>query len=223
MYEINSNEAVYFGKGSRNNIPDILKRKGDELYSGSYVVGGTAKVQVTEVGKSNYIEKIQAKARKFKRPKSEILKTINKIFGFISIVVVVLGTATIATNIIKGNFWANALTFSGSMIAMIPSGLYLLTSIALTLAVGSLAKRQAQVQDFYAVEMLARVDLLCVDKTGTVTDGTMSVKKVIPLGTEDEEAIGQLISNYLNATKDTNYTAVALTKHFDILPNWLFS
>ena len=108
-------------------------------------------------------------------------------------------------------------SITGSLIAMIPSGLYLLTSTALAVGVIGLSQKKAQVQDFYSVEMLARVDTLCVDKTGTITDGNLVVKKVVPLtSAATEEYIAQAISNLLCATNDNNATAQALRKEYDL-------
>ena len=204
----------------------IRKQVGDTVYSGSYVVSGTCYFRADKIGEESYAATLSNKANKFHRSSSEILKSLKGLFRIIGTVVVCMAIfmliAFIVPCITQGKEITSELigTITGSLVAMIPSGLYLLTSVALTLAVGSLAKKQAQVQDFYSVEMLARVNLLCVDKTGTITDGSMLVKKVIPTSIGDnEKTIGQIIANLLAATKDENLTAVSLKKYFTAKPN----
>ena len=200
----------------------IVKNPGDIVYSGSYVVSGTCRFKADKIGEESYAATLSNKANKFHRSSSEILKSLKGLFRIIGSVVYVMAVFMIVTFVIQGRTFDEQLVgkITGSLVSMIPSGLYLLTSVALTLAVGSLAKKQAQVQDFYSVEMLARVDLLCVDKTGTITDGSMLVKKIIPTSLGDsEKAVGQIVANLLGATKDENLTAVSLKKHFDAKPN----
>ena len=200
----------------------IVKHVGDTVYSGSYVVSGQCKIRADKIGEDSFASTLANKAKKFHRSSSEILKSLKKLFRIISAVVYTMAVFMIVTFILQGREFNQLLIsqITGSLVSMIPSGLYLLTSIALTLAVGSLAKKQAQVQDFYSVEMLARVNLLCVDKTGTITDGSMLVKKIIPTSIGDsEKAIGQIISNLLAATQDENLTALALKKHFTMKAN----
>ena len=200
----------------------IVKNVGDTVYSGSYVVSGKCYIRADKIGEESYASTLSNKAKKFKRSNSQILKSLKKLFKIIGSVVYVMAAFMIITFIIQKRDVTPDLVgqVAGSLVSMIPSGLYLLTSVALTLAVGSLAKKQAQVQDFYSVEMLARVNLLCVDKTGTITDGTMLVKKVIPTSLGDsEKAIGQIVANVLAATQDENLTAVALKKYFTAKPN----
>ena len=211
------NESALTGESK-----DIVKNAGDFLYSGSYVVSGHGKMHAEIIGEDSYIETIQAKAKKFKRSQSEILKTLNILFKVIGGIVISLAIATFVIYLIDGRFdtyeefMESAKGISGSMIAMIPAGLFLLTSVALAVAVLKLSKRGARVQDFYSVEMLARVNVLCVDKTGTITNGEMDVKKVVPIGDVryTEEDLAQIISNILHATEDNNLTAKSLQKAF---------
>ena len=217
------NESALTGE-SRN----IIKNPGDYLYSGSFVVSGTGAMRAEKIGEESYIETIQSKAKKFKRSPSEILKTLTWLFRIIASVVVTLAIATGIIYFLKGGFTENGAFnyeefkdsikgISGSMISMIPAGLYLLASVALAVAVLKLSKKGARVQDFYSVEMLARTTVLCVDKTGTITDGNMEVKKVLIIGPDKytTEDIAQIMSNLLHATKDNNFTAQALKKYFN--------
>lgn len=214
--EVVVNEAALTGEGN-----NIVKRVGDSLYSGSYVVGGVGYMLADRISTDSYIESITAKAKKFRRSPSEILKSLTYLFRVIGAAVIAMAVATAIIYFIKhdfdnyAEFKESVKSISGSMISMIPSGLYLLTSIALAIAVLKLNKKNARVQDFYSVEMLARVNVLCVDKTGTITNGEMEVKKVIPYVPEySEEQIAQIMSNLLEATRDNNLTAQALKKTF---------
>ncbi len=217
------NESALTGE-SKN----IVKNPGDFLYSGSFVVSGNGNMRAEKIGEESYIETIQSKAKKFKRSPSEILKTLTWLFRIIASIVVTLALATGIIYFVKGGFTENGAFnyaefkesikgISGSMISMIPAGLYLLASVALAVAVLKLSKKGARVQDFYSVEMLARTTVLCADKTGTITDGNMEVKKVLIIGPDKctTEDISQIMSNLLHATKDNNFTAQALKKYFN--------
>ena len=198
----------------------IAKSQGDVILSGSFVVSGNAIAKATKVGKDTYVETIQSAAKKFKRSKSEILIALNKLFGVIGIIVIVLGVAMCVLYFTQGlfstydNFRSAMGSISGSMVSMIPSGLYLLTSVALATAVIRLSRDNARVQDFYSVEMLARINLLCVDKTGTITDGTMTVQKIIPYGSYSEGKVTAILTDYVHLSRDTNATANALKDYF---------
>ena len=212
------NESALTGE-SKN----IIKKVGDMLYSGSYVVSGTGYMHAEKIGEESYIETIQSKAKKFKRSPSEILKALTYMFRVIGSIVVILAASTFIIYAVRGAF-NNYESFkqvmkgiSGSMISMIPAGLFLLTSVALAVAVLKLSKKGARIQDFYSVEMLARINVLCVDKTGTITSGEMDVKKVIMYGPNgySNTDVAQIISNLLHATKDSNLTAKSLQKAFN--------
>ena len=200
---------------------NIVKNPGDALLSGSFVSSGKAVIRITKVGKDSYVQTLQASAQKFRRSPSEILKSLTLLFRYIGIAVITLGVAMLIIFGVRKAFSSYEAfqqimsPIAGSMVSMIPSGLYLLTSVALATAVIKLSKHQARVQDFYSVEMLARVNVLCVDKTGTITDGTMSVTKVIPFGLTSEATIMGILSDFVNASEDTNVTAQALKKYFN--------
>lgn len=210
------NESLLTGESD-----DIAKVVGDKILSGSYVVSGNAYARVMEVGKNSYVQTIQSKANKFKRSPSQILSSLRRLFKVIGLIVIVMAVATIIVYATQGRLSSEQAfkdcisPLSASMVALIPSGLYLLTSVALATAVISLANKKAQVQDFYSVEMLARTNVLCVDKTGTITDGTMTVKKVVLLDTKIEiSEVEQAVADVLHATKDNNFTAIGLKNYF---------
>lgn len=215
------NESLLTGEAH-----SINKKPGDTLYSGSYVVSGEGYAQVDKIGADSYIESITGKANKFKRSKSMILTSLKTLFRGIGIIVILIAIISLTLYFLKSpeitfdSVMAAVGPLSGSLVGMIPSGLYLLTSVALATSVITLAKRKAQVQDFYSIEMLSRTDVLCVDKTGTITDGTMEVKKVVPLqpGIIDL-GVQQIVSNIVNATKDDNVTGKALKKYFTLESN----
>ena len=199
----------------------ISKVVGDEILSGSFVVSGKALVRVMKVGKDSYVETLQASAQKFKRSASEILRALRQMFRVIGIVVITFGVMMVATNASYGmfsnykDFQTTIAAIAGSMVSMIPSGLYLLTSLALATAVINLSKHQARVQDFYSVEMLARTNMLCVDKTGTITDGTMSVFKVVPFNSLNEVTVSGILGDFANLSEDENETMKAIRNHFN--------
>ncbi len=210
------NESMLTGESD-----NVTKVKGDTIYSGSYVVSGVALARATHVGKDSYIETLQNKANKFKRSPSEILRSLKRLFTVIGVIVIALAATMVITYAIQKRFInvdhvkEEIKYISGSMVAMIPSGLYLLTSLALATSVIALGRKKAQVQDFYSVEMLARTNCLCVDKTGTITDGTMTVKKVDILNTNIPlDDVKQMVANLILATQDTNLTALALKEYF---------
>ena len=206
---------------------NVLKQVGDKVYSGSYLTSGNAKVRIDKVGKANYAETLESKARMFKRPKSEILKTINLIFKFLGIAVVILGSATVLSYVLTGRFaWPgfdkmvgsqfrdSALKLSASITSMMPVGMYLFVSMTLAVGVIRLAKHRVLVQELYCVEMLARVDVLCLDKTGTITDGTMNVNKLDFFGKKPDYNIENVLFTLVSATGDKNPTAQAILKHY---------
>ncbi len=196
----------------------IRKEHGDKVFSGSYVTSGTAYVRVNKVGKDSYAEKITTEASKLKRSPSQILKTLNQLFKVIGTIVVIFGIAEVVIYLVgtDNRDWGTFSTFvgslAGSLVSMIPAGLYLLTSVALSVGVIHLYKERTSVQDMYSIEMLARTDVLCVDKTGTITDGQMNIHTFVPYDNLTKNQIVQIVSNMLNATKDSNSTAVALRK-----------
>ena len=208
---IEVNEALITGE------PDaIVKKCGDELLSGSFVVSGTAKVRVKHVGKDNYAARITADAKKQKPQNSEIYKGLNKIIKFMSIILVPLGVALFCVKYFLQDgaeqVDATVLTVLGTLIGMIPSGLVALTSAVFCVSVVRLAKRKALAQDLYCSEILARVDVLCLDKTGTITEGSMNVNKIV-LKQADETAVRKALKELTEATGDSNPTADAIKEY----------
>ena len=209
------NESMLTGESH-----NIEKKINDTLYSGSYLTSGTCFARVVKVGKENYIETLTEKAKAFKRNPSHILKSLKILFRYLGIIIIVLLIASIAISVGMGDFnnipsFANSVRpIAGQVVAMVPAGLYLLTSVSLASGVLSLYRKKANVQDFYSIEMLARSDVICVDKTGTITDGNLSVKKIDNLSKLTDAEIGQIIISLVSATKDENVTAKALKEYF---------
>ena len=218
--EVGINESFITGEAI-----NVFKGVDKEVFSGTFVASGSAYIRADKVGPECLANSLQEKANDFKRSPSEILKSLKKLFLVIGIVVISMAVFMLVTFFLKGKFKpddpkslrSSVESVTGAMVGMIPSGLYLLTSAALAMGVIGLSKKKAQVQDFYSVEMLARVDTLCVDKTGTITDGNLVVKKLIPLSARySDSMIAQHIANVVRATNDKNATAKALIKEFDL-------
>ena len=210
------NESILTGESV-----SVKKGVGAEVLSGAYITSGKAKYRIDHLGKANYAEKLQASARYFKKPKSEILKTLSLLFRIIGFVVIGFAASLIITYVVQGKLDINTPVqftkgvgeIAGSLVSMIPTGMYLLTS--LTLAVGAirLARRKMLVQELYTIENLARVDVLCLDKTGTITDGTMKVNDLIALG-DTEENLEKILHTLIVSTGDNNVTAKAIAEAY---------
>ena len=171
------NESLLTGES--DNLP---KNVGDELFSGSFVTSGEACCQIIHVGKDNYAAQITSEAKEFKRHNSELKNSLNAILKVISIIIVPLGALLFYKQyyIVENTFKASVVSMVAGVLGMIPEGLVLLTSVALTLGALVLANKKTLVQELYCIETLARVDTLCLDKTGTITEGTMCVERVEP-------------------------------------------
>ncbi|MBR5192645.1 MAG: HAD-IC family P-type ATPase [Clostridia bacterium] len=210
--EVEVNEALLTGE----SVP-VKKRIGDNLLAGSFIVSGTCKVKADKVGKDNYVEQLSQKAKKYKKPQSELmgsLKLIIKVVGFIIVPITV--AFLIKSLVIMGETdWQNTISKTSTfVIGMIPSGMFLLTSVALAVGVIKLYKHNTLVQDLYSLEMLARVDTICFDKTGTITDGRMTVNELIEIVKTDEYNVKEVVASMLSALQDNNQTAVAMQNYF---------
>lgn len=210
MVEVN--ESILTGESV-----NVKKEVGKQVLSGAYVTSGKAKYRIDHLGKANYAEKLQASAKYFKKPKSEILRTLNFIFKIIGTIVIVVATALIITYVVRGqldpsdhNEFAKGVgTIAGSLVAMIPTGMYLLTSLTLAAGAVRLANRGMLVQELYCIESLARADVLCLDKTGTITDGSMKVHDLIALSGQKKE-LEKILYTLVVSTGDSNVTALAI-------------
>ncbi|HPJ23582.1 MAG TPA: HAD-IC family P-type ATPase [Bacillota bacterium] len=224
---LNLNESNITGE-SRS----VVKDSGDSLYSGSFVISGEAFVKVTAVGKDNYIDSLQSQAKTLSKPRSVIVTTLRSILKVIGIIIIPLGLMTFfnvyqeSTHDYLPDFIADYPMFelavrkmAGSMVAMVPSGLVLLTTMTFAVSVIKLAKQKTLVQELYSIETLARVDTLCLDKTGTITDGTMTVDDCVILADHHPEKftksqVKQIVSSMNHTLKDRNQTAKALAEYF---------
>lgn len=195
----------------------VYLNKGDTILSGSYITSGSAKVRIIRVGKDNYVNQLEKNARKKKASKSRLKKDLDNLFRVIGTIVITVSILTFVFqwNDLLTNFRNTIGPIAGSLVSMIPAGLYLLSSVTLTVGVINLYKKRTMVQDFYALEMLARSNSLCLDKTGTITDGTMNVVDLVLIDNKyKKEQIELLIANIIESTKDENATAKALKKAF---------
>ncbi len=207
--EVEVNESLLTGESVA-----IKKKPGDTLLSGSFVVGGKCYGKVDKVGNDSYTAKLASKAKKYKKANSELLNSLNTIIKCIGVIIIPLAVLTFL-NIynLDNNLTLTIRKTAGSMIGMIPAGMFLLTSMALAVGVIKLAAKRTLVQDLYSIEMLARADVLCLDKTGTITDGTMKVHSVVQIK-NDDSSLNDVIGSMLTALDDNNQTSRALSTHF---------
>lgn len=207
---IEVNESLLTGE----SVP-VKKKVGDVILAGSFIVSGICYAKAIKVGKDNYVETLSEKAKAYKKPNSEIMRSLKTIIKFVGIIILPIAIALIIKSLLlnPGKVAQAVLGSATVVIGMIPAGMILLTSVALAVGILKLAKHNTLVQDLYSLEMLARVDTICFDKTGTITDGNMSVLKTINLN-ENSQDVNQIISSMIFALNDSNQTANALKEYF---------
>lgn len=205
------NESLLTGESDA-----IIKNVGDVIYAGSFIVSGGCKARVDKIGKDNYIQSIATQAKQFKSPNSNLYKDLNSIIKYIGIGIIPVGVIMFVSNYYSYN---SNLTYAviktcGALTGMVPAGMFLLVTIALAVGVIKLSKKKTLVKDLFSIEMLARSNVLCLDKTGTITDGTMQVCDVIELKSLKRMDNNHIIANILYNQKASNSTNTALVKQF---------
>ena len=223
------NESLLTGE----SVP-VKKTKGDMVFAGSFVVAGSLAVRVDKVGNDTYISSIENKAKVSKQPKSRLMIAISKIIRNMTFIAIPLAVFVAIYEFVYGilnntrglpivapvwgeeSIFSNATFYSGVTIAyMIPCGMALLASVAMATGVVKLAQNKTLAQDLYSVESLSRVNTLCLDKTGTLTDGSMTLEQTIILDKSyNEESLDRLMSSYLDAFNEANQTSTALLNKF---------
>ncbi|MBK9433852.1 MAG: HAD-IC family P-type ATPase [Micrococcales bacterium] len=190
----------------------VPKSTGDELLSGSFVVSGSARYRVTRVGSESFAGRLTLQARQFQTTSSELRDSINRFIRYVSFALIPVGALLTYSQLRADQSLPDAIRGAiAGVVTMVPEGLVLLTSIAMAVGVLRLAQRNALVQDMPAVETLARVDVVCVDKTGTLTAPGMSVQEVVALDGSDP---GRILGALAAAEEHPNPTMLALAKHF---------
>lgn len=198
-----------FITGEQDNIQ---KHPGDKLISGSFVVSGTCKATAVAVGKDNFINKLESNAHAIKAANSKLFSLINNIVKYTSFALIPIGALLLWSRFNVDNTTPEIAVTStvAGLISMIPEGLVLLTSSVLALATVRLGKKQVLVQDLYSIETLARVDTICLDKTGTLTTGKMSVQDLIPAEGQTKNALEDALKLILSSQTTDNATSIAL-------------
>ena len=199
----------------------VKKNAGDRLMSGSFLTAGSGVVQVEYVGEDSYAYQLMKKAKTKKRASSEMQRTINRIIKVVGALIIPIGIMLYLSQKNAGSGFSDCLvgTVAG-VIGMIPEGLVLLTSISFILGVGRLARKRAMVQEMEAIEALARVNVLCLDKTGTITTGKLEVVDVVGVGDTEREQVEAVMNEMAFAFDDVNNTQSALMKYFKKSSRW---
>lgn len=206
--------------------PDSISKKlGDTILSGSYIISGKCIAKIIHVGEDNYSAKISKEAKYIKKVKSEIMLSLRKIIKFLTFIIVPVGIALFLSQFYAqgNNLQDSVVQTVAAMIGMIPEGLVLLTSTVLALSVIRLSKSNVLVQDLYCIETLARVNTLCLDKTGTLTKGSLVVKDYISFS-NDKNQMYNILANLGKSSEDENSTIQAIRNYFNnpnsnLIPN----
>lgn len=210
------NESLLTGE------PDLIpKSKADMLLSGSYVVSGSCRAKVEHIGENNYASELLKGSKFIKKTKSEIMKAINKIISIISIAIIPMGALLFYRQYISSgnNLNLSIVTTSAALTGMIPEGLVLLTSSVLAVGVLKLSKKKVLVQDIYSLETLARVDTICLDKTGTITQGTFEYHDTVPYDNFQKSDLENALTNIVSTLNDNNETFMAISDKFKPIKN----
>ena len=210
--ECEVNESLLTGESE-----PVLKQPGDHLLSGSFIISGNCHARVEHVGKDNYAAQITDNAKYVKKPNSEIMRWTNRIIKYIGFTLIPVGIAFSCKNVFLTHLGFNDAIVGvvAALIGMIPEGLILLTSVVFAVSIIRLSQHKTLVQELYCIETLARVDVLCLDKTGTITEGTMEVTDVLPLHDTTNEELNIALGSLIHALEDDNPTFNAVKTYCD--------
>lgn len=208
--ECEVNESLLTGESE-----PVLKQPGDHLLSGSFIISGNCHARVEHVGKDNYAAQITDNAKYVKKPNSEIMQWTNRIIKYIGFTLIPVGIALFCKQVFISHQGFNEAIVGvvAALIGMIPEGLILLTSVVFAVSVIRLSQHKTLVQELYCIETLARVDVLCLDKTGTITEGTMEVTDVLPLHNTTNEELKVALGSLIHALEDDNPTFNAVKSY----------
>lgn len=209
---VEMNESLLTGESDA-----IKKKPGDTLLAGSFIISGACHARVDRVGADSYIQTVARQVKRFKAPQSYLFRDIRRIVKWIGIAIIPFSVLMYGNNFhASGDVRTALLKTAGALEGMIPAGMFLLITVALSIGVVKLARRRTQVRDTYSIEMLARTDMLCLDKTGTITDGTMRVIDLLPLADADRATCENIIASIVAIQDTSNFTSDALMDAFSV-------
>ena len=217
--ELQVNESLITGEAD-----PIVKRCGDKLRSGSFVVAGIGRAQLTKVGPDSYAARLAAEAKANpKAAKSEMMRSLDKLIKCVGLALVPIGILLFHQEytVLKLSLQDSMESVVAALVGMIPEGLYLLTSVAMAASALKLTKQRVLVQDMNCIETLARVDVLCVDKTGTITEPKMEVENVVPLTGQPPERLEAILDAFYHGQTPENDTARAMGELFGRESDWI--
>ena len=208
---VEANESLLTGESN-----SIKKQIGDVLLAGSFLISGQCYARVDKVGKNNYIQTVAERTKDFKPQTSNLFKDLNSLIKVIILILIPVGILTFfKESVLLGSSITNSITStSGALTGMIPAGMYLLITVGLSVGVIKLAKKKTLVKNLYSIEMLARANILCLDKTGTITDGTMNVVEVECFNGVKKNHVEDVMKIILQHQKTMNATSFALLSYF---------
>lgn len=215
--EVQVNESLLTGESD-----EITKRKGDHLMSGSFVVSGQCHARLDKVGADSYISRLTIEAKAMDdQEQSEMIRSLNKLVKWVGIIIIPIGLVLFSQSFFFNDegFRQSVTSMVAAVIGMIPEGLYLLASVALAVSAMRLAGQKVLLHDMKSIETLARVNVLCVDKTGTITENTMTVNKAEPTldyreKEEEYPPLEKMIGDFAAAMSEDNITMAALKEYF---------
>ena len=217
--ELQVNESLVTGEADV-----IKKRPGDELKSGSFVIAGRGRAQLTRVGTDAFAVKLAMEAKADpKAAKSEMMRSLDRLIQVVGLLLIPIGCILFYQEftVLKLDLQTSAESTVAALVGMIPEGLYLLTSVAMAVSALKLTKQRVLVQDMNCIETLARVDVLCVDKTGTITEPKMEVENIVPLTEDPPEHLENILNALYGSEEPENDTARAIAELFDGESDWV--
>lgn len=209
--KVEVNESLLTGEAE-----PVPRRPGERLLSGSFIVSGRCRAEVERVGAENYAAKLASEAKRLRRVNSELLRSMRRVTCFTAYLIPPLGVLLfLEAYFLRAEAVNQAVvTTAAALLGMLPKGLVLLISISLAVGIAALAKKRVLVQELFALETLAHVDTLCLDKTGTLTTGQMEVEDVLPTDLGEKLDLEELMAGFVSGAQDNNATYLALKERF---------